>query len=509
MKKRVVVLVIALVMVWGSATAQLSEQQQIQKLNYAYHQIRSNYVDDVPLELLVEQAIIATLRELDPHSRYLTPEDMEATYGRLRGEFSGLGIRYISHNDTLVVRSTLTNSPAEHAGIRANDRIVAIDNAPIVGITTDSIATLLRGEIGSRVELQVMRRNDKNISRVTLTRSIVETSAITTAFRMGDVGYIAIGSFPKLLANEFLAAYESLGDITRLVVDLRDNGGGSITAAIDLTSLFLNKGDVIVSTEGRGNETAYTKHNDSLTITLPLVVLINENSASASEIFAGAIQDHDRGVIMGHTSYGKGLVQKIVNFKDGSGMTLTIARYKTPAGRVIQRHYNMGDSETYLKDSTRYQHPDSMALEYRPQYRTLREGRVVYGGGGITPDVYINTDTLKLSECVTLSASQSLFDHAVIDYWDAVPMSSLLELYSDVESFSSGYQVDNTLLGIYYNYLGCNDTELSDHDQRYIRAMLMAAMAEQLYGLDSRYRVTLEHFDPMTHQAEQLLITHY
>ena len=271
----------------------------------------------------------------------------------------------------------------------------------------------------------------------------------------------------------------------------------------------MNKGDVIVSTEGRGNETAYTKHNDSVTITLPLVVLINENSASASEIFAGAIQDHDRGVIMGHTSYGKGLVQKIVNFKDGSGMTLTIARYKTPAGRVIQRPYNMGDSEAYLKDSTRYQYPDSMALEYRPQYRTLREGRVVYGGGGITPDVYINTDTLKLSECVTLSASQSLFDHAVIDYWDAVPMSSLLELYSDVESFSSYYQVDNTLLGIYYNYVGCNDTELSDHDQRYIRAMLMAAMAEQLYGLDSRYRVILEHFDPMTHQAEQLLITHY
>ena len=294
-----------------NATAQLTEQQQIQKLNLVYQQIRNNYVDDVSLEPLVEEAIRVTLRELDPHSQYLTKEDMTLTTERLR-----------------------------------------------------------------------------------------EPDAITSTLRNGDIGYIAISRFSKTLVAEFLKVYYSLGDIKTLVVDLRDNAGGAITSAIDFTALFLHKDDVIVSTEGRNTSAVYDTKHDGKLCDIPIVVLINENSASASEIFAGAIQDHDRGVIVGRTSYGKGLVQRLINLRDGSGMTITIARYKTPSGRLIQRPYEMGKGEDYQRDSMRYQHPDSIKRDDTPIFKTLKRGRNVYGGGGITPDIYIVQDSVVLTQKV-------------------------------------------------------------------------------------------------------------
>lgn len=302
-------LLISLVLLCFSASAQLTQQQQIQKLNYVYQQIRNNYVDNVDLEPLVDEAIRATLEELDPHSKYLTKEEMEQAKERLN-----------------------------------------------------------------------------------------EPNAITETFKDGDVGYIAISRFSKPLAAEFYEAYQSLGSINKLIIDLRNNGGGAITSAIDLTSLFLQKGDVIVSTEGRTTNIVYDAKDDGILCDIPLIVLINENSASASEIFAGAIQDHDRGIIVGRTSFGKGLVQRMITLKDGSGLTITIARYKTPSGRIIQRPYTMGESRGYLSDSLRFIHPDSINHDGTPVFKTLKKGRSVYGGGGIVPDLYIERDSITIGE---------------------------------------------------------------------------------------------------------------
>ena len=430
--KRLLILTICLVICCISASAQLTEQQQIQKLNYVYQHLRNNYVDDVPLEPLVEEAIKATLRELDPHSTYLSKEQMSALQTHLRGKFAGIGIRYIIHNDTVVVRSTMEHSPAQQAEIRLNDRIVAINNQPIVGLATDSVATLLRGEADTKVMLSVVRRDESKTMDITLLRRDIESSAISASFRVRDVGYIAIDRFSKPLAVEFLKAYEELGDIKSLVVDLRNNGGGAITSAIDLSGLFLKKGDVIVSTEARTGNVVYDKKRDGVILDMPLVVIINESSASASEIFAGAIQDHDRGIIVGRTSFGKGLVQKVIDLKDGTGISLTIARYKTPSGRTIQRPYQMGGRSEYMGDTTRFMHPDSVAHDPELMFTTLKLGRKVYGGGGITPDIYIDTDTIKLSERVTKLYAESVFEHAAVEIWDRLSPCAMREQYPTI-----------------------------------------------------------------------------
>lgn len=497
-----VILIVSLLTLCGTAMAQLTEQQQIQKLNYVYSYIRNNYVDeDVSLEPLVEEAIRATLAELDPHSNYLTKEEMAEARNRLSGELVGIGIRYVIHNDTLVVRSVMDNSPASRADIRPNDRIITVDNQSIVATDTKSVQTLLKGEPNSNVWLQVVRRNNQKIIDIKLKREQIDTSPISAAYRVGNVGYIAISTFTKSVDKEFYAAYKELGDISALVVDLRDNGGGSLNGAIDLTSLFLEKGDIIVSTEGKNNNTIYRKRNDSVTISLPVVVLINESSASASEIFAGAMQDNDRGVVVGHTSYGKALVQRMIELKDGSGMTITIARYKTPSGRIIQRPYKNGERDAYYNDTARYMHPDSIAHDGAPIFKSLKHGRTIYGGGGITPDVYIDTDSIRISECVAISAVNAAFEHAVIDYWDAVSPEAILERYPTIEAFNLGYDIDERLMDIFYQTVTYTAEGLSDIDSRYIQAMLMSTIAEQLYGENARYYIYGVRSDYMQQRA--------
>lgn len=499
--KRFAILIVGLVATCLSASAQLSQQQQIQKLNYLYQQIRNNYVDDVPLEPLVEEAIIATIKELDPHSSYLTREEMSALRTRLSGEFAGVGIRYLMHNDTLVVRTTLTNSPAERAKILPNDRIISIDNRTIIAIPADSVATLLRGKPNTDVSLGIIRRGKDKPFNITLKRDNIESSAISAAFSLGDVGYISVSTFSKPVASEFYSAYKALGDINSLIVDLRDNAGGAITSAIDLTGLFLRKGDVIVSTEGRGNTTIYDKKKDGPLLDIPLVVLINENSASASEIFAGAIQDHDRGVVVGHTSFGKGLVQRVLDLKDGTGVCLTIARYKTPSGRVIQRPYSMGDREEYMLDTMRYMHPDSIPHDDELLFSTLKRGRKVYGGGGITPDIYINIDSIELSSVLIEAYNEAKFEHAAIDILDRVSIDGIVEQYPTYKAFNDKFTLSNELKEIFYHNAKIEAETLSDIDSEFIEAMLLALIAEPIYGDYARHYIYGIRFDYMMRRA--------
>jgi carboxyl-terminal processing protease len=488
-----------------SASAQNPTKQHIKKLNNIYSFINDNYVDDVDIEPLVEEAIRATLKELDPHSRYITREEMEELRNRSLGHFAGIGIKYMLHNDTIVVRKTMDNSPASKAGILTNDRIVAIDGHSIVGDTSLNISTLLNGEVGSKVMVEVVRRGVAEPLIFTLKRDNIFNSAITAGYRIGDVGYIAISNFSRPLAAEFYSAINSLGDIRCIVIDLRDNGGGALTAAIDLSSLFLNKGDVIVTTEGRSKKMTHYKRRDDKPFDLPLVILVNENSASASELFAGAMQDHDRGIIIGRTTYGKGLVQRKINLQDGSGVAITIARYKTPSGRIIQRPYEMGKGGEYMADSTRYIHPDSLNLDNRPVYTTLNKGRKVYGGGGITPDIYIPKQEITLSECVAEARRNNIFTHCIIDYCDIVDIYAVGEQYPTFEDFEKNYTTDSLATEIFYNLAGITNEDTTPSDREYIAIMLKALIADRLYGYDAWHYIYCKHYDYMMQQAISII----
>lgn len=470
-----------------NASAQLTEQQQIQKLNYVYSYIRNNYVDkELSLEPLVDKAIRATIAELDPHSNYLSREEMEWLRGHIRGEQAGIGIRYVIHNDTLVVSSIIENSPAQHADIQVNDRIIAIDNHSIIGLSTDSISPLLRGAANSDVRLQIKRRNINNNIDIELKRNNYTTSTVSASYRVGDVGYVAISAFSKVTHRDFYEAYTKLGNVNSVVIDLRDNGGGAEGGAVDLASLLLRKGEVIVTNKYRDHEEAIKKKSkDNILCDIPLVIIINENSASASELFTGAIQDNDRGVIIGRTSFGKGLIQRIVDLKDGSGITLTIGRYKTPSGRIIQRPYEMGERDTYRSDKTRYMHPDSLEHDEALLFRTLKHHRPIYGGGGITPDIYIESDSVRISECVSKSTADLVFYHTIIDYWDVCDPGDILSQYPTVETFGEGYNVNDRLLHIFYESAGYSAEGLTATDIDYIRTMLLATMARLLYGEDA------------------------
>jgi carboxyl-terminal processing protease len=271
-----------------------------------------------------------------------------------------------------------------------------------------------------------------------------------------------------------------------MVIDLRDNGGGSEGGAVDLASLFVRKGEVIVTNEYRDHkEVIKRKSKDDIFCDTPLVVIINENSASASELFAGSIQDNDRGVIIGRTSFGKGLIQRIVDLKDGSGITLTIGRYKTPSGRIIQRPYEMGERDTYRSDKTRYMHPDSIEHDEALLFRTLKHHRPIYGGGGITPDIYIESDSVRISECVSKSTADLMFYHAIIDYWDICNPSYILSQYPTIKDFGEGYTIDDELLQIFYKAADYSIEELTPTDIDYIHTTLRSTMAKLLYGEDA------------------------
>ena len=489
--KHLLLTVLSLTVFTICASAQLTEQQQIQKLNLAYQQIRNLYVDDIVLEPLVDEAIRATLKQLDPHSAYLSKEDMAKRKSRLSGKFAGVGISYIMHNDTLVVKSTMSNSPASRAGIMPFDRITDVDNRSIIGIEADSVSTLLRGEANSSLSLKVVRRGAHNTLTIKLKRDYIDSNAVSASYRIGDVGYIAISSFSKPLANEVYEAYKALGDIESLIIDLRDNGGGALTAAIDLSSMFLNKGDIIASTEGKTRNEVYYKKQERINLSIPLVVVINENSASASELFSGAIQDHDRGVIVGRTSYGKGLVQRVIGLKDGSGMSITIARYKTPSGRIIQRPYEMGEGDKYRSDTLRYMHPDSIP--------TLKNHRKVYGGGGITPDIYIAPDSINLSSSIIKAHNAAAFEHAIIDYFDTEDIDVIKIQYPTIEEFSCDYAPDSKLLNIFNDYI--EQAELTDTDRAFIGSMLKAFVASELYGSFAYYYIYGIDLDHTLNQA--------
>ena len=375
------------------------------KVGYLLQLIDNNYVDTVDMNTLVEDAMPQILSELDPHSSYFGPKEAEESIEDLKGSFSGIGVQFTMERDTVNVMSVIHSGPAEKVGILAGDRIVTADTISLVGMESDDVMKHLKGEKGSKVKLGIKRHGTKDLQYFTVVRGDIPVVSVDAYYMMGDkTGYIRVKNFGEQTYAEMLVALANLNmeGMKQLIVDLRGNRGGYMHIAIQMVNEFLPAGKLIVYTEGRKSPREEFHSDGRGTFQkLPIVVLVDEGSASASEIFAGAIQDNDRGTIIGRRTFGKGLVQQPMEFRDGSVVRLTVARYYTPTGRCIQKPYEKGHGEEYENDLiARYERgeffsQDSIHQDGK-QYETSI-GRIVYGGGGITPDIFVPEDTTAVT----------------------------------------------------------------------------------------------------------------
>lgn len=377
------------------------------RLNNLLHIIDDQYVDAVNIDSLVDKAIPQILSDLDPHSVYISAKDVQQATDDLKGSFSGVGIEFVIRNDTIHVQGVIKNGPAEQAGILAGDKIVSVDGKPFVGkvVTNEEAMRRLKGPKDTKVKIGVQRYGQKSIKYYTITRGDIPQKSVSATYMLDDnTGYIKIKNFGENTYPELLIALAQLSQegFSNLIIDLRDNTGGYLKSAVQMANEFLPKNRLIVYTEGRKSPRQdYKSDGRGSYQNIPLVVLINETSASASEIFAGAMQDNDRATIIGRRSFGKGLVQQQIGFPDGSMIRLTVARYYTPSGRCIQKPYVMGDDKDYEEDLlVRYQHGEFFSQDSikhtGPAYHTSI-GRTVYGGGGITPDIFVPEYTLGIT----------------------------------------------------------------------------------------------------------------
>ncbi len=424
------------------------------KLNALLRIIDDQYVDTVNMGELVEEAMPQILSELDPHSSYIPAKDLEAVNADLKGSFSGIGIQFTIQNDTIHVNSVIQGGPSEKVGLMAGDRIVEVDDSAFVGkiVTNSEAMKRLKGEKGSKVKLGVYRPGEKDLLHFTVIRGNIPVKSIDAAYMINEkVGYIKVNKFGETTYPELLIALAKLNqkNCEGLIVDLRGNTGGYMAAAIQMVNEFLPNNRLIVYTQGRKSPREdYNSNGTGSNQKMPLVVLVDEGSASASEIFAGAIQDNDRGTIVGRRSFGKGLVQQPIEFSDGSAIRLTIARYYTPSGRCIQKPYEKGKESEYELDlRTRYEHgeffsADSIKQDETEVYHT-RLGRLVYGGGGIMPDIFVPQDTTGMTSYFRMAANRGLIIRYTFDYTDQ--NRSTLQKYDTPEKMEAYLKGQNLL----------------------------------------------------------------
>ncbi len=423
------------------------------RLSNLLHLIDDQYVDKVNIDSLVDVAIPQILADLDPHSVYISAKEAQAVADDLKGSFSGVGIEFTIRKDTIHVQNVVKNGPAQRAGILAGDKIVSVDGKPFVGkiVTNEEAMRRLKGPKDTKVKLGVMRYGQKAVKYFTVTRGDIPQKSITATYMLDkNTGYIKVKSFGETTYPEMLIALAKLSQegFTNLVIDLRDNTGGYMNSAIQMANEFLPKDKLIVYTIGRKSPRQdFPSDGHGSYQKIPLVVLINEGSASASEIFAGAMQDNDRATIIGRRSFGKGLVQQQLSFPDGSMIRLTIARYYTPSGRCIQKPFTAGDNKDYEEDLlTRYQHGEFFSQDsikhHGPAYHTSI-GRTVYGGGGITPDIFVAEDTLGMTSYYKQAAMSGLILQYAFTYTDN--NRPKLNTYKDMMSLSKYLVSQNTV----------------------------------------------------------------
>ena len=399
------------------------------KLNALLRIIDDQYVDTVNMADLIEEAMPQILGELDPHSSYIPAKDLEDMTADLRGSFSGIGIQFTIMQDTIHVNNVIAGGPSEKVGLMAGDRIVEVNDSAFVGkiVTNNEAMKKLKGPKGSEVKLGIYRQGEKELLHFTIVRGDIPVKSIDAAYMMNEkFGYIKINKFGETTYPEMLISLAKLHqeNCQGIVIDLRSNTGGYMGAAIQMVNEFLPKGKLIVYTEGRKSPREnYFSNGTGSSQEIPIIVLVDEGSASASEIFAGAIQDNDRGTIIGRRSFGKGLVQQPIDFSDGSAIRLTIARYHTPSGRCIQKPYNKGKDTEYEMDIlTRYEHGEFFSQDSIKQdeshifYTSL--GRPVYSGGGIMPDIFVPQDTTGVTSYFSMAFNRGLIIQFAFQYTD-------------------------------------------------------------------------------------------
>lgn len=487
---------------------------QLQKLNRFYGYLSKFYVDDVDMAPLVEKAIEGMLSELDPHSSYIPPEEMKGVMEQFDGEFSGIGIEFNVRRDTVFVVNTIAGAPAERVGVRPNDRIVTIDGENAVGLRRSDVPGKLRGKTGSKVRIGVARHGTDGVLEFDITRDKIPINTVDAAYRIDDsTGYIKINRFGRTTMAEFTAAFERLSPLKALVLDLRSNPGGLFEQAISLANFFLPSGSVIVSTEGRGVPTqVYTATRKGEFTKGNLVVLMDGFSASASEIVAGALQDWDRAVIVGQPSFGKGLVQRQLPLGDSSAVRITIARYHTPTGRVIQRPYENGKrSEYYEAHRERLLNVDAADTSFidKPVYRTLRTGRTVYGGGGITPDVTVVQDTVAFTPYFFNLTAKGVVPEYLYGYLDSERENLEHEYPSDFDGFRNRFVVtDDMIDGIVSlgKERGVEPDSLQLSKSRPLMAkQLKALLARSLFSDSEYYEIMNAEGDEYFDEAVEIL----
>lgn len=461
--------------------------------------IEEKYVDSVDHDLLIESSIEGMIKKLDPHSQYIPPKDLDKVNEQLDGKFGGVGIRFLIHHDTLVVTHVLPNSPSEISGLLPGDRIIQVDDSVLTDktVTNQMVMDLLKGQAGTDVELKVYRHGDyENIS---ITRGSIPISSIDANVMLTkEVGFIKLNSFTNNAGDEFVDAAQELKDqgMKKLIFDLRNNGGGYMHAATKIVDQFLPSGKLIVYTEGRkSKKDEYFSTSRGILQDVKVIVLINTLSASASEIVAGAIQDNDRGLILGRRSFGKGLVQDQTPFNDGSALRLTISRYYTPTGRCIQKPY--GDGVDYENDYfNRYEsgelmNEDSIKHDESLKY-TTEGGRTVYGGGGIYPDIFIPNDTLGASYYLTDLYYAGAFNHWAFKFLDYKRNN-----WQSFEAFNKAYSVSETNLHLFIEYASIElqvpiDKDGYKRSKIIIKNRIKAEIARHLFEENGYYKIYLK-----------------
>lgn len=434
-----------------------NDDSAIRKLHIAEMAIKSLYVDSVDEQKLVEDGIRGMLEKLDPHSAYSTAKQTKEMTESLQGSFEGIGVQFNMVEDTLLVIQPVTNGPSEKVGIIAGDRIITVNDTAIAGVkmSKEEIMRRLRGKKGTKVNLGIVRRGISGKLKFVVTRDKIPVKTIDAVYMIRPtVGYIRIGSFGATTYDEFMTGVDSLkkAGMKDLIIDLQENGGGLMQAAIMIANEFLERNDLIVYTEGRRTpRQEFRAQGNGRLLDGKIYALVNEYSASASEIVTGALQDQDRGTVVGRRTFGKGLVQRPIDFPDGSMIRLTIAHYYTPSGRCIQKPYVKGEGKEYAEDiEKRFKHgelysTDSIHFEDSLKCYTLRKHRTVYGGGGIMPDYFVPLDTTQYTKFHRQLAAKSVIINANLRYVDN-HRKQLRKQYPTFESFRNSFVVPQKLV---------------------------------------------------------------
>ena len=487
-----------------------SVQSQVAKFNWLLRTVDSFYVDSVDVNKLTEAAIVKLLSELDPHSVYISADEVQQMNEPLQGSFEGIGISFNIFRDTLLVLQTIPGGPSEKVGLMAGDRIIYVNDELIAGkgITNQDVFKFLKGEKGTLVKIKILRRGEKGLLDFDIIRDKIPLNSLDASYMSDDKnGYIKLSRFSATTTEEFVEALKKLKEnpkFQNLILDLRGNGGGFLKSAFEVVDQFLGFGQLVVYTEGlKSSRRDYVAVGDGIFEKGKLIVLIDRGSASASEIVSGAVQDWDRGIILGRRSFGKGLVQQPYYFLDGSMIRLTTAHYYTPSGRCIQKPYNDGVDEYQNDFSERLSHgeffnKDSIVVNDSLKYATLINHRTVYGGGGIIPDVFVPIDTSLNYKYYNQLIRKNIVNQFVLDYVDR-NRKELKKEYPDFETFKKKFSVDDSMLNELWKEGAKKDipedANAIEFQKDYITRHLKAIVARDLWNVSCFFEIFNEGDD--------------